>query len=201
MNKDHFLKTICETAYNVGYAAKVNFATFDIIEKMPGLLGFLSLGVGVYALIIPALTAPEVGAAMVMVGIITLYLGMYQADKQRYDEVGKLFTVQFNELRKLYYTAKSRPDTADISDLIQAYDVIVNSTIHTSLSKQVLFSDWYAHYKFFWQQQIEWVDEQKHFRLFRDKVPLTAWAALAATIIYLTYLAAMKLQLLNCLLP
>ena len=41
------------------------------------------------------------------------------------------------------------------------------------ISKQILFSDWYAHYKFFWQHQIEWIDEQKHFRFWRDKLPLS----------------------------
>ncbi|AWN16176.1 hypothetical protein SALB1_1978 [Salinisphaera sp. LB1] len=40
-------------------------------------------------------------------------------------------------------------------------------------SKQILFSDWYAHYKFFWQHQIEWIDEQKQFTFWRDKVPLS----------------------------
>ena len=40
-------------------------------------------------------------------------------------------------------------------------------------SKQILFSDWYAHYKFFWQHQIDWVNEQKKFRFIRDKLPLT----------------------------
>jgi hypothetical protein len=41
------------------------------------------------------------------------------------------------------------------------------------ISRQILFSDWYAHYKFFWQHQIEWLNEQKHFSLLRDKVPLS----------------------------
>jgi hypothetical protein len=42
-----------------------------------------------------------------------------------------------------------------------------------SLDKQILFSDWYAHYKFFWQHQIGWIEEQKQFRLWRDKIPLS----------------------------
>ena len=43
----------------------------------------------------------------------------------------------------------------------------------TTINKQILFSDWYAHYKFFGQYQIDWVDEQKKFKFFRDKLPLT----------------------------
>ena len=51
------------------------------------------------------------------------------------------------------------------------------------MSKQILFSDWYAHYKFFWQHQIEWVDEQKKFDFFRDKVPLSLYVFIAALIL------------------
>ena len=47
------------------------------------------------------------------------------------------------------------------------------ATTIRALAMQILFSDWYAHYKFFWQYQIDWVDEQKKFKLFRDKLPLS----------------------------
>jgi len=50
----------------------------------------------------------------------------------------------------------------------------------TAINKQILFSDWYTHYKFFWQYQIDWVDEQKKFKFFRDKLRLSLmlWVAL-----------------------
>ena len=41
------------------------------------------------------------------------------------------------------------------------------------ISKQIFLSDWYAHYKFFQQTQIEWINEQKNFT-FKDKVPFSA---------------------------
>ncbi|MEC6126925.1 MULTISPECIES: hypothetical protein [Acinetobacter] len=41
------------------------------------------------------------------------------------------------------------------------------------MSKQILFSNWYAHYKFFWEHQISWMDEQLKFRFIRDKIPLS----------------------------
>jgi hypothetical protein len=199
MNKTMTLKLIAETAYNVGYGAKLNFATLDIIEKMPGFLGFTGLAVGIYSLFVPTLTTNHVAATMVLLGVITLYLAMYLPDRQRYDETGKALTGQFNELKRLYYTTKSRPDTADFHDLLQAHDAIQSKTVSASVSKQVLFSDWYAHYKFFWQQQIDWLDEQKNFRLFRDKVPLTAWFAIGAIAAAAIYLAARKLNFISCL--
>ncbi len=53
-----------------------------------------------------------------------------------------------------------------------------------SLSKQIAFSGWYAHYKFFAEQQIDWIDEQRHFT-WRDKVPLSARVAGALLIVLL----------------
>ncbi len=41
-----------------------------------------------------------------------------------------------------------------------------------SISEQILLSDWYAHYKFFAQQQIDWIEKYRPFR-FTDKVPLS----------------------------
>lgn len=199
MNKTMTLKLIAETAYNAGYGAKLNFATLDIIEKVPGFLGFSGLAVGIYSLFVPTLTTTHVAAAMVLLGVVTLYLAMYLSDRKSYDETGKALTGQFNDLKKLYYTAKSRPDTADFQDLLQAHDAIQSKTVGTSVSKQVLFSDWYAHYKFFWQQQIDWLDEQKNFSLFRDKVPLTAWVAIGVIAATAVYLVARNLNFISCL--
>jgi len=36
MKKDLFLKEVAESGYNIGYAAKKHFATYDIVEKAPG---------------------------------------------------------------------------------------------------------------------------------------------------------------------
>jgi hypothetical protein len=199
MKRDFLLKTICETAYNVGYAAKMNFATLDIVEKVPGFLGFISLAVGVYALIEIDLTTPHVGAAMVIVGIIAMYIALYQTEKQRYDDAGKQLTSRFNSLKKLYLTAKSRAETDDLSDLIAQHDAIQAETVNMSPSKQILFSDWYAHYKFFWQQQIDWIEEQKSFGFFRDKVPLTAWFTLVISAIVGVVVFAKKTNFFACL--
>lgn len=196
MNKNLLLKAICDTAYNVGYGAKLNFATFDIAEKLPGFLGFVSIAVGVFALIEPVLAEAHIGAVMVIFGVISVYLAPYQVDKDKYDVAGRQLTAQYYALKKLYFYAKSRSDSDDLSDLIKEHEAIQADTVNQSHSKQVLFSDWYAHYKFFWQQQIDWVDEQKHFGFFRDKVPLTAWGVL---VLSLTAGIAKFFSLLGCL--
>ena len=38
MDRDGLLRSIAETGYNVGFGAKKNFATHDIVQKAPGLI-------------------------------------------------------------------------------------------------------------------------------------------------------------------
>ena len=47
MTKEGLLRGIAETGYNVGIGAKKNFATHDIVQKAPGLIGFISLAVDI----------------------------------------------------------------------------------------------------------------------------------------------------------
>lgn len=188
MNKENLLKLIAETGYNVGFGAKRNFATFDLVEKAPGWLSFISLAVGVYALFIPSLASTHVAAAMVLFGIATLYIGFYQQDKQKYEDAGKELTRCFHELRSLYYQVNSMPNESDFTSQLMSHQALCDRNLTISVSKQIFLSDWYAHFKFFWQQQIEWIDEQKKFRFWRDKVPLsfTASALLLAIMLVFT---------------
>lgn len=52
------------------------------------------------------------------------------------------------------------------------HEEIQSEALKIGIPKHIFMSDWYAHYKFFWQGQIQWLDEQLHFRIFRDKMPL-----------------------------
>ena len=44
-------------------------------------------------------------------------------------------------------------------------------------------SQWYAHYKFFYEMQIDWVDEQLKFKFIKDKVPASIKTTVSITII------------------
>ncbi|MCK6398605.1 MAG: SLATT domain-containing protein [Thauera aminoaromatica] len=173
MNKENLLKVIADSGYNIGFGAKKNFATFDIVEKAPGWLGFLSLIVGIYALFVPELATNHISAAMVVFGITTLYISFYLPDKDRYEKAGIELTGGFHRLRALYYEVKSLPDGTDFTKHVAEHDAIVRASLNSTVSKQIFLSDWYAHFKFFWQQQTDWLDEQKHFKLLRDKLPLS----------------------------
>jgi hypothetical protein len=172
MKKELLLSRIADTAYNVGYGAKKHFATYDIVEKAPGWIGFISMGVGVFALFVDLLATKQVSAILIIFGISGLLINSYNETKQKYEQKGILLTGIFNELKELYLLVKS----SDKSEFVEENDKlseIESRFCSNCISKQILFSDWYAHYKFFWQHQIDWVDEQKHFRFWRDKVPLS----------------------------
>lgn len=172
MDRSGLLKRIADTAYNVGFGAKKHFATYDIVEKAPGWIGFISMAIGVFALFIDILAAKHISAILIVFGISGLLINTYSEIKQKYEQNGVLLTNLFNRLKRLYFSVKSsdKSDFCEETDELARIELEFNSNC---ISKQILFSDWYAHYKFFWQHQIEWVDEQKHFRFWRDKVPLS----------------------------
>lgn len=185
MNKENLLKMIAESGYNLGYGAKKHFATFDLIEKMPGWLSFVAFVVGIYALFMPVLATNQFSAAMILFGIASLYISAYNAEKQKYEDGGKHLTGCYNKLRAMYYEVQSMPDTTDFSPYVTAHNDLYSAAFAHTVSKQIFLSDWYAHYKFFWQQEIQWIDEQKHFTLLRDKLPLTFTVAISAALLAL----------------
>ena len=174
MNRSDLLKSIAETSYNIGFGAKKHFATYDIIEKAPGWIGFISTAVGILGLVIDALSTKFVSAIFVIIGIMGMYISAYDQEKNQYATAGTSLTRLFNELKVLYFDVKNLPDTADVTIYQTKLEEIESRYYPICISKQILFSNWYAHYKFFWEHQIDWVDEQLKFKLFRDKMPLSA---------------------------
>lgn len=183
MNRAGLLQSIAETGYNVGFGAKKNFATHDIVQKTPGLIGFVSLAVGVYALIYEPLNAKWIAATLVVLGIVSLYVTQYDHDKITYGAEGERLTALLYRLRDLYRDVQSANENQDLSEYHSRLNAIQADVLSSSNSKQILFSDWYAHYKFFWQHQIEWIDEQKQFAFWRDKVPLSFSLIVAAALL------------------
>lgn len=190
MNKEGLLRSIAETGYNVGFGAKKNFATHDIVQKAPGLIGFASLSVGVLALIYEPLNSKWIAAILVLLGIANLYVGQYDPNKKTYGEEGERLTSLFFQLRNLYRDVQAAVDSEEIAAYQQRLKDLQLEVSSSNQTKQILFSDWYAHYKFFWQHQIEWIDEQKHFRFWRDKVPLSLSLILLLTLLAIVYVSA-----------
>lgn len=183
MKKETLLRLIAESGYNIGYAAKKHLATYDIVEKMPGWVSLFAAAVGIWALFIPYFEQKWIAAAFIVIAIGASSIALYDSEKAKYAEAGGLLTAKFHELRMLYQKVKEQPDGADLPDLEKRHEDIQNAALGLGVPKQIFMSDWYAHYKFFWQGQTQWMDEQLHFRLFRDMMPLGMIVTFAATIL------------------
>jgi SMODS and SLOG-associating 2TM effector domain 6 len=182
LTKQELLQYIASAGYDIGFGAKKHFASYDIIEKGPGWLGFISLIGGIYSLFVPLWATTHVAAMFVIFGVVSLYIGFYGSEKARYEDVGKELTKAFHELQVIYRTVKSMPEGTDFSAQLKTVQEIRNQVLSKSLSKQVFLSDWYAHYKFFWVAQIDWIHESRPFKFWRDKIPLTVYFTIVALV-------------------
>src|SRR5690554_3768106 len=183
MNKSDLLKSIAEKGYDVGFGAKKHFATYDIIEKAPGLISFSSMAFGILALAVKGLSTELISAIFIVLGVVGLYVSLYNHKKSSYEQSGVALTKLYNELKALYFKVKNANEESDCSDLQQELSDIENRYYQVCISKQILFSNWYAHYKFYWEHQIEWVNEQLKFSFFRDKIPLSLWLTILVIVI------------------
>lgn len=172
MTREDLLRNIAETAYNVGYGAKKHFATYDIVAKLPGLIAFLSTAVGIFSLLVECPSKKYLSAAFIVFGMAGLRTAMWDHKKREYAEGGEALTKLFNRLKALNFQVKSAKD-ADLPELERELASMQTEYSELGRSDQILFSDWYAHYKFFWQQQTEWIEEVRPFSFWRDKVPLS----------------------------
>lgn len=183
MNKSDLLRCIAEQGYNVGFGAKKHFATYDIIEKVPGLISFLSMAFGIYALVIKSLSTELISATFIVLGVMGLYISMYNHKKDTYEKAAVALTQLFNDLKVLYLHVKNLDESSDLSNYQKELSDIESRYYPLCISTQILFSNWYAHYKFYWEHQIDWVNEQKEFNFFRDKVPLSLWVTILFLIV------------------
>jgi len=190
MDNNNLKKHIAETGYNVGYSAKLHFASFEIIEKLPGLISFISMAFGIYALAFSELSTKLMSCTILVLGLIGLYITMKNGDKANYEEKGIKLTDLFNELKHLISEAEQQsPDIGTIQSKLQDIETRYNQNC---ASHHIMFATWFAHYKFFWEQQIEWINKYRPFGFVRDKVPLTLWLALIL-IIFIVLLNAESL--------
>jgi SMODS and SLOG-associating 2TM effector domain 6 len=173
MEKKDLLKNIAEKGYDVGFGAKKHFATYDLIEKTPGMIGFISMSFGVLALAVKGLSTDISSALLIIFGIVGLYINFYNHNKEAYSNAGTELTKLFNELKTLYFHVKSLDDNDNLLQHQETLSKIEERFYPICLNKQILFSNWYAHYKFYWEHQISWIDQELNFKFFRDRVPLS----------------------------
>ncbi len=144
-----------ETAYNV-FSEKRTFSTYDIVAKAPGFISFISLAFGIYALVFDSLCTKYFSATFIILGIAGLYISFYDSNKPGYAVTGEELTDLFNELKHLYGITKSNDELSN--EQIKKLRDIEKEFTSISGTHQIIFSNWYAHYKFFSEQQIGWID-------------------------------------------
>lgn len=175
MTKEDLLKQIAESAYNIGFGGKKSFATFDIVDKIPGILNFCALAIGILALFIDELNIKIVSASLIIFGVIGIYISKYDDKKDEYATSGSKITEMFNELKSLYHSVKAKSDDTNFDEDISKMKEIEDKFYSITIPKQILFSDWYAHYKFFWQwaTHIKWLESELKLTFWENKIPLS----------------------------
>lgn len=172
MNKEQLLKHIAEISYNVGFGAKKHFATYDIVEKLPGIIEFLSISIGVLALVCDIFNVKLISVMLIIVGISSIYISKYDKEKDSYNETGKELLSIFEEMKSLYNQVSENDNDSFIEENQKLQEL--QKQFHSiSISKQILFSNLFAHYKFFWEYKsnIEWIEKELSLKL-KDKIPL-----------------------------
>ena len=182
--REDLLKRIAERGFEVGYAANLNFATHDIADKVPVVISFVSMAVGILALVSPVFQLTGVAVCLTLLGILTLYIEKYPAHE--YGERGKHTLSMLYALEALYYKVKEKGPAADLSDDVTKLREIEDKFVDSTCPRQILFATWYAYFKFFAEKDYDWIDEQLHFRFWRDKVPATLKVLLVLAAVVLT---------------
>jgi hypothetical protein len=89
MTEQTVTKQIAREYYNVIYGAKLNFASFDTCDKLPSLINFLSLALGILALCIFALSFESfnnkiLASFLLIASVVGLMLKPRDMQKEKY---------------------------------------------------------------------------------------------------------------------
>ncbi|MCP1156993.1 SLATT domain-containing protein [Bacillus infantis] len=175
MDKASLLKSLAIKGYDVGFGAKKHFATFDLACKAPNVIAIITLTAGVIQLgfEIPLTFNKILSVILIFIGIIAIFINYYGDEKkQEYVDAGVKINTIYQDLRNLYFTVQGTNDEEQLKVLEDKYEDLIKQFNNTGISQQMMFSDWYAHYKFFAQLETSWIEEQRPFK-FKDKVPLS----------------------------
>ncbi|KIJ85921.1 MULTISPECIES: SLATT domain-containing protein [Staphylococcus] len=199
MNKNSLLKSIAIKGYDVGFGAKKHFATFDLVSKLPNSIALTTLTIGVIQLAfpIPDLANRIISVGLIFIGIVALLIHKYLRDKEEYKEAGIEINKIYQGLRDLYFKVKGTDEnsTDEMKELEKEYKSLIESFYNTGITDQIMFSDWYAHYKFFVQLETDWIEEQRRFTR-KDKIPLSLVSLIACGFILI--LIIVIILILNC---
>lgn len=195
--KQDLLKKIAQKGYNIGYAACLNFATYDIVKKLPKTFSLLSIVVGILGLVYPEFMSKLVSVIILIWGVANIYIERFDFDIDRYGKRGIDNTAQLNDLKNLYIEVKGMDEDADFHSMDERYKEIENKFNSESEPNQIMFSNLYAHFKLFCEKDVSWMDEQLHFGWWKDKIPQSAKVFLFVLIIAIVIYYCVAVPALN----
>jgi len=197
MNKNDLLKTIAQGGYRIAYAANLNFSTYDMVVKAPGLISFFTIVAGILGIGWPQLAPQWVSAMVLIVGIISIYIEKFTTDIESYKNRGIKNTGYLNKLKELYLDTKNMDNNADFQAIEEKYMAIEQEFNNLSQPDQILFANWLAHFKLFCEKDVSWMDEQLKFNWWKDKIPQTGKFAIFMIIIIVAIYYCVKVPCLN----
>lgn len=170
MDKNNLKKYIAKTAYNVGFGAKKNFASYDIVRNLNEYISILSMIIAVLALVFEFFNEKSISAILLIFGIIGLYINKFDKEVDDYEKYGNLNLQLYNKLHLLYNQVESSDEVLR-ENIIDNVKLIEEEFYKNNKAKQVYLSDWLAHFKFFGQFQSEWIIKELNLKFWKDKIP------------------------------
>ncbi|WP_139125251.1 SLATT domain-containing protein [Vibrio parahaemolyticus] len=164
-------KQVTREYYNVLYSAKLHLASFDICEKLPTAISFISLSFGVLGLAFAEFNSNALASLLLIIGIIGIALKPRELQKDHYKAIGTSLTDISKKLEDIY----CQIDEQDVTSVAKARtDLRQIQQEHSSIVAlpPVLLSSWYAHYKVFSEHNSDWMCAELNLG-WKDKVPLS----------------------------
>lgn len=199
MTKETLLRLIAEKGYVVSYAAQLNFSTYDIVTSIPPKVTFASLAIAVIGLIWPNISNYWITIPLLLISIACIYTERYAKNIVSYGNRGKENTKQWNDLKILYHKVKDASEEEGFEEEYEKLEEIGNAFNNSSEYDQIVFANWLAHYKLFFEKDYHWMDEQLHFELFKHKIPTSLTVAFVSVVIISIITMCLKLSC-NCIL-
>ena len=180
-------KQIATEGYNVVYGAKLNFASLDICDKLPGIISFVSLGFGAAGLAFENVNTQSLALLLLLIGIAGLLLQPRESSKDQYAEAGKRLTAISKELETLLGALTS--GAIDEKSVRSRLSELSKEANEVNQPQPVFLASWLAHVKVFSEYSHQWFSEPLKLSFIRDMMPmsfrLTLAAAFVAAIIYI----------------
>jgi hypothetical protein len=183
VNEQSIQKQIAREYFNVIYGATLNFASLDICEKLPGVISFLSLAIGVLGLSFDGFNNKALATALLIAGIIGLMLKPKEQNKGEFLNSGVELTKLSKKLEALH--GFSLATQANEHDVRLELESLQSKHHDIVMPAPVFLSSWYAHYKLFSEHNNKWFCEELSLTFWRDKLPLSFRTVLICSVIVL----------------